>query len=173
MKLDEKEQEKEEEKWKHSLILFVIREMPRYNYMKRFIAQSLTNVASPTLYYHDEGYYVVKFQSESDLKEILFTGPYSINNKPIILKQWTPNLDLKAEFLVDIPLWVTFPKLTLNCWGCDSLSRIASAIGIPLFAEECTTKQPRISYARMLIEVDVTKPMPNEIIFMDAQGHAF
>lgn len=53
------------------------------------------------------------------------------------------------------------------------MSRIASAVGIPLFADECATKQIRISYERMWIEVDVTKPMPNEITVMDAQGQAF
>ncbi|WMV29785.1 hypothetical protein MTR67_023170, partial [Solanum verrucosum] len=45
--------------------------------------------------------------------------------------------------------------------------RIASAIGFPLLADECTTKQTRISYARMLIEVNVTKPIPQQITVMD------
>ncbi|XP_055814273.1 uncharacterized protein LOC129883684 [Solanum dulcamara] len=68
---------------------------------------------------------------------------------------------------------VTFPKLPLNCWGVSSLSRIASAIGVPLFADECTTKQTRISYARMLIEVNVTKPIPHQITVMDPNGKTF
>ncbi|KAG5623025.1 hypothetical protein H5410_008243 [Solanum commersonii] len=111
---------------------------------QRDISQTWANVANPDLFYHDEGYYVVKFQSEPDLKEILFAGPYSKNNKPMILKQWTPKLDFKSEFLTEILLWVTFPKLPLNCWGCDSLSRIVSAIGIPIFVDECTTKNKDI-----------------------------
>ncbi|KAH0765404.1 hypothetical protein KY285_001275 [Solanum tuberosum] len=46
-------------------------------------------------------------------------------------------------------------------------ARIASAIGILMFADECTTKQMRVSFARMLVEVDVTKTLPEEITFMD------
>ena len=46
-------------------------------------------------------------------------------------------------------------------------------IGIPIFADECTTKQTRISYARMLIEVDITKSIPTEIKVMDARGQSF
>ena len=53
------------------------------------------------------------------------------------------------------------------------MSRIASAIGVPLFADECTTKQTRISYARMLIEVNVTKPIPQQITVMDPNGRTF
>nr|XP_016449430.1 PREDICTED: uncharacterized protein LOC107774419 [Nicotiana tabacum] len=57
--------------------------------------------------------------------------------------------------------------------GSDALSKIASAIGKPLFADECTTKQTRIFYARMLIEVNVTKAMPTEIMVMDPRGRVF
>ena len=53
------------------------------------------------------------------------------------------------------------------------MSRIASAIGVPLFADECTTKQTRISYARMLIEVNVTKAIPQKIAVVDPTGMTF
>ncbi|KAH0764740.1 hypothetical protein KY285_000611 [Solanum tuberosum] len=66
-----------------------------------------------------------------------------------------------------------FPKLPLNCWSVGSLSRIASAIRVHLFADECTTKQTRISYARMLIEVNVTKAIPQQITVMDPNGGTF
>lgn len=55
--------------------------------------------------------------------------------------------------------------------GKDSLSRISSAIGKPIFADECTTKQSRKSFARDLIEVDVTEALPKEIItILDPNG---
>ena len=53
------------------------------------------------------------------------------------------------------------------------MSRIASAIGVPLFADECTTKQTRISYARMLVEVNVTKVIPQKIAVVDPTGMTF
>lgn len=61
----------------------------------------------------------------------------------------------------------------MSCWGVGSLSRIASVIGTPVFADECTTKQTRVSYARMLIEVNVTKELPTEIVVMDPYGKKF
>ena len=65
------------------------------------------------------------------MNEILYSGPYTINNRPIIRKQWCPDFDFRSEFLSEIPLWVNFPILSLNCWGMGSLRRIASAIGVP------------------------------------------
>ncbi|KAM3326042.1 hypothetical protein P3S67_001168 [Capsicum chacoense] len=122
--------------------------------MKRYIAQHWKSIAKPELYYHDEGYYIVKFQTEANIKEILYSRPYSINNKPVILKQSMPYLDFNSEFLTKIPL-------------------IGRAMGIPFFVDECTMKQTRISYARMLVEVDITKVLPTEIKIMDTKGNIF
>ncbi|XP_070007226.1 uncharacterized protein LOC142165512 [Nicotiana tabacum] len=108
-----------------------------------------------------------------DMQEILLAGPYTINNRSIILKQWTTDFDFKKEFLTEIPLCIRFPKLPLNCWGVNSLSRIASSIGMPMYADECTAKQLRVSYARMLIEVDVTKPLKDEVMVEDSNGRTF
>ncbi|XP_075086062.1 uncharacterized protein LOC142168806 [Nicotiana tabacum] len=89
------------------------------------------------------------------------------------MKQWSPWFDFGSEFLTEIPLWVRFPKLHMNCWSGNSLSRIASTIGIPMFAGECTAKQSRISFARILIEVNVTKPLPSKVPVMDESGAVF
>lgn len=63
------------------------------------------------LYLHEEGYYVIKFQTIEDLNEVFYAGPYSINNRPILLKAWTPDFDFNVEFPTEIPLWVKFPNL--------------------------------------------------------------
>lgn len=141
--------------------------------MHRYVSQNWCRVAAPEIFMHDEGYYVIKFQSLTDMHEIYYAGPYTINNRPFILKPWTPNFDFSVEFPSVIPLWVKFYNLPKSCWGVDSLSRIASVIGHPVYADECTAKQTRISYARMLIEVNVTKPLPCEITVMDQDGKPF
>ncbi|TMW83456.1 hypothetical protein EJD97_001640 [Solanum chilense] len=129
---------------------------------EKYMLMNWSKVEKPEVFLHEEGYYIIKFKSLSDMNEVLYSGPYTISNRPIILKQWSPDFNFGNEFLTEIPLWVNFPKLPLNCWGAGSLSRIASAIGVPLFADECTTKHTRISYARMLIEVNVTKSIPQK-----------
>ncbi|XP_070034451.1 uncharacterized protein [Nicotiana tomentosiformis] len=104
---------------------------------------------------------------------IFYVGPYTINNRSIILKPWTPEFDFSKEFPTNIPLWVKFPNLTMSCWSSKSLSRISSVLGTPLYADECTTKQTRISYARMLIEVNVSRTLPEEITVIDPKGRKF
>lgn len=70
-------------------------------------------MATPDLYCHEDDYYVLKFKSMNDLNEILYFGPYTVNNRHMILKLWTPSFDFNAELLIEVPLWVKFPKLTV------------------------------------------------------------
>nr|XP_016472176.1 PREDICTED: uncharacterized protein LOC107794214 [Nicotiana tabacum] len=55
----------------------------------------------------------------------------------------------------------------------ETVSRIGSAMGNPLYADDCTTKVDRISYARLLIEMDVTKELPQKLAVKDPQGKLF
>lgn len=40
--------------------------------------------------------------------------------------------------------------------GECSLGTIGSVIGTPMFIDECTVGKPRVTYARILVEVDIT-----------------
>lgn len=70
-----------------------------------------------------------------------------MNNKPVIVKTWAADFDFNKEVMQTIPLWVKFPNLPLNYQEEQSLSRIASGIGVPLYVDECTTQVDKISYA--------------------------
>ncbi|XP_019237929.1 PREDICTED: uncharacterized protein LOC109218063 [Nicotiana attenuata] len=89
------------------------------------------------------------------------------------MKAWTPDFDFNNEVLKTIPIWVKFPKLPLNCWGIEALRRINSGIGLPLYADDCTTKIERISYASVLIEMNIIKELPTNVLVQDPNGREF
>ncbi|XP_021730685.1 uncharacterized protein LOC110697610 [Chenopodium quinoa] len=90
--------------------------------------------------------------------------------KPTIVKPWSEKFDFNAEILRTIPLWVKLPNLPLNCWGFETLSRIGSILGVPICAYECTSRQLRVSFARMLIEIDITKPLAKSVWVESPKG---
>lgn len=96
-----------------------------------------------------------------------------MNNRPLILSVWTPNFYFQKDFLRVLPLWITYPKLPLYCWGPECLSRTASCVGKPFFADECTAKQLRVSFARVIVEVDITQDSPNSVLVQDPSGSSF
>ncbi|KAL2905065.1 Bifunctional polymyxin resistance protein ArnA [Bienertia sinuspersici] len=75
---------------------------------------------------------------------------YALGNTPII--------DLMERSYEGGAIVIQYSNMTLNYWGGNTLSRMSSLLGVPLYADECTTRQLRISFARILVEVDITRP---------------
>ncbi|KAH0776135.1 hypothetical protein KY290_007546 [Solanum tuberosum] len=115
----------------------------------------------------------MRFGSFEDRDEVLYSWPYMLGNKPIIVKTCLPYFDLNKEIMQTTPIWVKFPFIPLNYWGIQSLSRSCSGLGIPLFADECTTQVDRVSYARVLIEMDISQKLPADIKVEDPNGKEF
>ncbi|KAF3670715.1 hypothetical protein FXO37_08401 [Capsicum annuum] len=69
-----------------------------------------------------------------------------------------------------ILLGLKLPGLPLSYWSLNSLSRIGSDLGKPVYADNCTTNVDCISYARILVIMDITKPLPQSIKVFDHNG---
>nr|XP_021851937.1 uncharacterized protein LOC110791493 [Spinacia oleracea] len=159
--------------WNCSIVMYIVGEMPSIGAVIRFIAKEWVNVATPKAFFHDEGYFIIRFVSRKDRDSVLMAGPYSFFSRPMIVKPWSAKFNFQEEILRVIPVWVRLLNLPLNYWGVDSLSRIGSLLGIPLFADECTSAQMRVSFARLLVEIDVTQPLPKHVILQDPVGGTF
>ncbi|XP_016496576.1 uncharacterized protein LOC107815508 [Nicotiana tabacum] len=155
------------------MVLYVVGGSPTIGAMERYIASVWNFVAKPKVYFHNDSFFVVRFNSIEDRDVVLYLWPHMLNNKPIIVKMWSADFDFNKEVLQTIPISVKYPNLPLNCWGKRSLSRISSGLGIPLYADACTTQVDRISYARVLVEMDVTKELPRSIKVTDPNGKEF
>ncbi|KAK1308132.1 hypothetical protein QJS10_CPA09g01394 [Acorus calamus] len=71
---------------------------------------------------------------------------------------------MELEQLTSIPIWVKFPNLPLHMWSIECLSKIANAIGVPLYRDAATRQGTRISFARVCIEIEAGTPLPDTVI---------
>lgn len=157
--------------WANSLIMYVASEELSMNAVKNFMQKVWNFISLPELYYHDEGYFIIRFQTGKDLHDVMKQGPYTIYGMPMFLKPWTKDFVLKDDLMRVMPIWVQLPRLPLFLWGEKSLGKIASALGKPMVTDECTAKKLRVSYARIMVEVDITKPLKEVVVIKDKQGN--
>ncbi|XP_058775015.1 uncharacterized protein LOC131649265 [Vicia villosa] len=170
VEIEEKDVESEIRFWENSLIMYVIGTNVSMNAMKNYMSRVWNFVALPDMYYNDEGYFILKFKNGDARDEVMMKGPYTFQNKPMILLEWRPDFTMAKDMLKSIPIWIKLPNLPLPMWGAPSLGKIGSAVGIPLFTDECTAEKLRVSYARLLVEVDVTQKLCEEITIRDHEG---
>lgn len=85
---------------------------------------------------------------------------------PLFLRKRTP------DFVIKVYWFQVMHYVPLSAFTLMGFSKISTAIGNPITTEECTAKflKLRISYSRILIEVDVTQPRRKETIIKDVAG---
>ncbi|CAO2812509.1 unnamed protein product [Amaranthus hypochondriacus] len=159
--------------WECAVVVYVVGGNVSADIIRGFIRKHWSYVSMPTIHTHEDGYFIFRFNTEEECSEILKGGPYFLNRAPMIVKKWNSNFDFKEEILRVIPVWIRLPSLPLHCWGEETLRRIVSAIGVPVLADECTAKQSKVSYARVLVEVDITHEFVKEIKVRDNMGREF
>ncbi|KAE8682000.1 Pentatricopeptide repeat-containing protein [Hibiscus syriacus] len=81
-------------------------------------------------------------------------GHWHIQNKPLVLRKWEPNLR-KLDFdLKRMPVWVQLYNVPLELFSRVGLSYIASAVGNPLYMDYVTASKERLEFAKVCVEVE-------------------
>ena len=112
---------------------------------------------------HRSGWIVFKFESNEDRMCVLNGGPYFIYGRNLMLKSMPKCFRFEAEDLAYVPVWVQLPALPLDCWNARALSKIASRVGKPITTDKLTHSKGRLSYARVLVEVDASKELVTSV----------
>lgn len=107
--------------------------------------------------------FLFEFQDEATKRRVLESGPYFFSRRYLVLKDWRRMLVPSTEHPSTIPAWIKIHKLPLECWTEDGFSRIASAIGKPLYVDKATERQQRLDFARVCVEIDAADDHPTEI----------
>jgi len=122
---------------------------------------------------HDFGWLIFGFHSELEMLETLSASPYFVFGWPLILKIMPEFFDFQANDMTKLPTWVKLPNLPLRCWTPLCLSKLARMIGKPIHCDIPTANMSRLSYARILVEVDLLYELPQAIQVVLPNGMPF
>ena len=111
---------------------------------------------------NENGTFVFKFNNAQGLQTVIESGPWIVNNKPMVVQKWSTSINLDKTEPVTLPVWIKLTNLPLEAWSSKGLSALASRIGTPLIMDAMTTKMcihgvGRLGYARVLVEADANK----------------
>lgn len=125
----------------------------------------LTNTwnAPHKFHIHKSGWLIFRFEELAEKERVLQGGPYLIYGRPLILKDLPPLFEFGACTHSEIPVWITLPGLPIDLWNAKALGRICSMVGDPICTDAMTSKKERLSYARVLVNVDLEKDLVKEI----------
>ncbi|KAK9733272.1 hypothetical protein RND81_04G056300 [Saponaria officinalis] len=151
-------------KWSHTLMGHVLGARPTLKQVTDFVNKHWNHGPLPLVQYFRKWWFSFRFASADDMNDVLKRVPWSMESHSWILKQWTPTFSSTMECVSVVPIWILLPELDPYLWTDTVLSKIASKIGKPLFADLPTTLQARISFARVMVEADVSQELPEYVV---------
>lgn len=89
---------------------------------------------------------------------------------PMMVGVWSPAIAISLPDLSAIPLWVDLTNVPGYLYSKKGLSFLLRTAGKFVKLHPHTERCIRMDVARALVEVDLTKPLPNKISFKDKQG---
>nr|POF20385.1 uncharacterized protein CFP56_39667 [Quercus suber] len=109
-------------------------------------------------------FYSVRFLLKEDMDAVLKNGPWFIVGHFLSIRPWEPFFKPEYASVSSIVVWVRLHALPMELYEAEVLKQIGEAIGKVLRIDSHTTMEARGRYARLCIQLDITKPLINIVL---------
>ncbi|GKB34272.1 zinc knuckle CX2CX4HX4C containing protein [Tanacetum coccineum] len=114
------------------------------------------------------GIFVFKFNNAQGLQSVIESGPWIVNNKPMVVQKRDPSINLDRTEPTRLPVWIKLINIPLEAWTQKGLSALGSRVRKPLIMNAMTTKMCNegmgsLRYARVLIEANASKGLVDSV----------
>ncbi|XVF82969.1 hypothetical protein PTKIN_Ptkin16aG0095000 [Pterospermum kingtungense] len=152
--------EEGELQWKNSLVVQFIGKIPNFSYFVKMVTLLWGSEGGIEVKPTGQNLFLVKFSTAESRDKVLESGPWHLQNRPLIIRKWEPRLRALDLDLKRIPVWVHLHDVPYELFTKKGLSYIASVIGHPLYMDKFIAKQQRLAYAKVCIELDAAREIP-------------
>ncbi|KAL0415831.1 UNVERIFIED_CONTAM: hypothetical protein Slati_3415000 [Sesamum latifolium] len=149
----------------HCLVGYVAGKFPGLRAI-RALAQSW----GPSFHQHDSGWLIFRFARDEDRQRVMAGESYFVYGRSILLKIMPDCFEFKEDDISSTPVWAILPSLPLECWHPNALGKIGLRLGTPIVMDSLTMTMERVSYARILVEVNTSKKLVDEVEFILPNG---
>ncbi|XVF02788.1 hypothetical protein REPUB_Repub04eG0204400 [Reevesia pubescens] len=149
--------------WKNTLLVKLLGRNIGYNYLCNRVKRMWSLVGEFQAVDLENGYYCFRFNNEMDFNHVLLGGPWVIADHYLTIRRWTPYFRSEEATISSVAAWVRFPGMPLEFYDNEVLMKMGNTIGKALMIDRNTIAALRGRYARMCIEVDLTKPLVPKI----------
>ncbi|CAI0375831.1 unnamed protein product [Linum tenue] len=105
----------------------------------------------------DHDCYLVKLDNEHDYLRALTDGPWVIFDHYLVVQQWSPKFKASDPLPRTMIVWVQFPALKIHFYHKEVLTTLGNLIGRTIKLDYHTLNQERAKFARLAVEVDLSR----------------
>ncbi|KAI9084290.1 hypothetical protein K1719_033797 [Acacia pycnantha] len=135
---------------------------PSYGFMVKKLKQIWERKGNIDIFDLENDFYLINFQHMDDYMEALTGGPWVITDAYLSVARWKPDFSPKNERIESVVAWVRFPDLPVPLFDKKFLLNLGNSIGKAIRLDVHTAQRARGKFARMCVELDLTKPLVPE-----------
>lgn len=107
----------------------------------------------------DCGFLLFKFNEKVDYYHVLMDGPWVVMNHYLTVRKWKANFKPSKATETNSAIWLRLLELPIEYYDEKSLFQIAKRLGKPQKTDITTATSTKGKYARVCVEVDLSKPL--------------
>ncbi|KAF5187172.1 Ribonuclease h domain, partial [Thalictrum thalictroides] len=111
-----------------------------------------------------KGFFMIRLTCEEDFLQIWGGGPWKFGTQTLRLTKWDPEFDPDEQRSSQAMVWVKFPKLKQQFWDYEILMSMGKTLGAPIGIDKHTADREYGFFASILVEIDLAKPIPPQIL---------
>lgn len=154
--------DEEAELWKNALVDTIPGAKPLFKEMVGFVHRAWSRYEIPRIHLLKLEVFLFNFQTEKAKMDIL-ARYWTVKDSPLLLKEWSSEFNHEEPKNSRAPVWIKLPCLNIQLWTKKGLSKIASALGVPMSTDGLTDKRGMLNYARILVEIDLNVPVKQHL----------
>lgn len=109
-------------------------------------------------------FFMVRFELEEEYLAALTGGPWRMFGSYLMVQAWSPEFDPLRSDIVTTPVWIRIANIPVNFYHNTILMGIAKGLGKPVRVDSTTLNFERARFARVCVEVNLTKPLKGTIM---------
>lgn len=151
--------------WKDALVVKLLGKKKRigFNLLKEKLTRVWKLVAGFEIMDIGNDFFMVKFDNEKDRSKVMEEGPWMIFDHYLTVQSWSPDFVSPIAQIEKTMVWIRFPGLNLFFYDESIPLPLAAAVGKPIKVDSNTLDVRRGSFARVCVEIDLTKPVVGKV----------
>lgn len=170
VKIDKFDIEEEIRYWETVVVCFVVGTNPPLHVIDGFVQRIWKDLELDTIGMVDKGVYIVRMKSCESREKAYESNGVLFDNKPFVIKSWTPKMSTDKNSLSSMPVWIQLPKLKAEYRSEASLKKIADIVAKVIKIDNATRKKARLRFARVLVEMNTIDDFSDEIHFTNVKN---
>ncbi|KAI9102299.1 hypothetical protein K1719_023501 [Acacia pycnantha] len=156
---DEKEKERLNRPFRHTLVVKLMGRQPSYGFMMKKLKQIWERKGKIDIFDLENDFYLVNFQNHEDYMGALIGGPWVILDAYLSISRWKPEFNPRIEKIESIVAWVRLPELPAPLFDKKFILNLGNDVGKAIRLDIHTAHRSRGKFARMCVELDLTKSL--------------